>query len=106
MSYLGKPWHPYPTFQFRSRVCARGLRTHAKAHVSAATSANRPRAPTYLNAMVSLLVHIKHAGKVYDVHLDPDQPPMAFKEAVYQATGVPPDRMKVMIKGGMLKVCF
>jgi ubiquitin carboxyl-terminal hydrolase 14 len=26
-----------------------------------------------------------------------------FKDAIYQVTGVPPDRMKVMIKGGVLK---
>lgn len=54
--------------------------------------------------MAPLAVHIKHAGKSYDVQLDPDLPPAAFKLAVYQLTGVPPDRMKVMIKGGMLKV--
>jgi ubiquitin carboxyl-terminal hydrolase 14 len=54
--------------------------------------------------MASLQVHIKHAGKTYDVQLDPDLPPAAFKDAVYHLTGVPPDRMKVMIKGGILKV--
>lgn len=54
--------------------------------------------------MAPLQVHIKHAGKTYDVQLDPDLPPAAFKDAVYHLTGVPPDRMKVMIKGGMLKV--
>lgn len=54
--------------------------------------------------MAPLQVHIKHAGKTYDVQLDPDLPPAAFKDAIYQLTGVPPDRMKVMIKGGMLKV--
>jgi ubiquitin carboxyl-terminal hydrolase 14 len=50
-------------------------------------------------------VHIKHAGKIYDIRLDPDLPPAAFKEAIYQKTGVPTDRMKVMMKGGVLKVC-
>lgn len=54
--------------------------------------------------MAPLAVHIKHAGKTYDVELNPDLPPGAFKDAIYQVTGVPPDRMKVMIKGGMLKV--
>jgi hypothetical protein len=54
--------------------------------------------------MTPLSVQIKHAGKVYDVHLDTDQPPSAFKQEVYQVTGVPVDRMKVMIKGGVLKV--
>ena len=54
--------------------------------------------------MAPLNVHIKHAGKVYDVQLDPDQSPTVFKNAIYQVTGVPPERMKVMVKGGMLKV--
>ena len=55
--------------------------------------------------MAPLAVHIKHAGKTHDVELDPDLPPAVFKNAVYQATGVPVDRMKVMVKGGVLKVC-
>ena len=54
--------------------------------------------------MQKLTVHIKHAGKVHDVPLDPDVPPGAFKQSVYEVTGVPVDRMKVMIKGVMLKV--
>jgi len=54
--------------------------------------------------MSPLSVHIKHAGKVYDVQLDPDLPPSVFKDAIYHATGVPPDRMKVILKGGVLKV--
>ena len=54
--------------------------------------------------MALLAVHIKHAGKTYDLTIDLDQPPSAFKDAIYQVTGVPPDRMKVMIKGGVLKV--
>ncbi|KAI0354233.1 cysteine proteinase [Trametes cingulata] len=53
--------------------------------------------------MAPIPVKIKHAGKVHDVQLDPDQPATVFKDAVYQLTGVPPDRMKVMIKGGILK---
>ncbi|KZT68007.1 cysteine proteinase [Daedalea quercina L-15889] len=53
--------------------------------------------------MAPLAVKIKHAGKVHDVQLDPNQPATVFKDAVYQVTGVPPDRMKVMIKGGVLK---
>jgi ubiquitin carboxyl-terminal hydrolase 14 len=54
--------------------------------------------------MPALAVHIKHSGKVYDVELDTDLPPTAFKSNVYQATGVPVERMKVMVKGGVLKV--
>ncbi|EMD31068.1 hypothetical protein CERSUDRAFT_120121 [Gelatoporia subvermispora B] len=53
--------------------------------------------------MAPITVKIKHAGRVHDVQLDPDQPATIFKDAVYQVTGVPPDRMKVMIKGGVLK---
>jgi hypothetical protein len=55
-------------------------------------------------SMFPLKVHIKHAGKVHDVGLDPDQPASVFKDAVYRVTGVPLDRMKIMIKGGILKV--
>jgi ubiquitin carboxyl-terminal hydrolase 14 len=54
--------------------------------------------------MPAMKVHIKHAGKTYDIQLDPDLPPAVFKDAVYQETGVPPERMKVMVKGGVLKV--
>ncbi|KAJ7222401.1 hypothetical protein GGX14DRAFT_428633 [Mycena pura] len=53
--------------------------------------------------MAPFSVNVKHAGKTYTLDLDPDLPAKAFKEAVYQATGVPVDRMKVMVKGGMLK---
>ncbi|KAF8968835.1 hypothetical protein BDZ97DRAFT_1798351 [Flammula alnicola] len=53
--------------------------------------------------MAPILVHIKHAGKTYDLQLDPDLPPAVFKDTVYNATGVPTDRMKVMVKGGVLK---
>ncbi|KZP33186.1 cysteine proteinase [Athelia psychrophila] len=53
--------------------------------------------------MAPLNVHVKHAGKTFDLPLDKDQPASAFKDAVYQVTGVPTDRMKVMIKGGTLK---
>ena len=54
--------------------------------------------------MTPLKVHIKHSGKTYDVQLDPGLPPAVFKDAVYRVTGVPSDRMKVMVKGGVLKV--
>lgn len=45
--------------------------------------------------MSTLNVHIKHAGKVHDLTLDTGRPPLAFKEEIYQKTGVPMDRMKV-----------
>ncbi|KAJ8075219.1 deubiquitinating enzyme [Marasmius tenuissimus] len=53
--------------------------------------------------MAPLTVNIKHSGKTHSVELDPELPPKAFKENVYQVTGVPLDRMKVMVKGGVLK---
>ena len=54
---------------------------------------------------MAIPVHVKHAGRVHDVELNPDLPPLEFKNAIYQVTGVPTDRMKVMVKGGILKVC-
>jgi len=52
---------------------------------------------------MALKVAIKHGGKAYDVVLDPSLPASAFKQSIYEVTGVPVDRMKVMIKGGILK---
>lgn len=54
--------------------------------------------------MAPLNVTIKHAGKTYPIQLDTSEPPIVFKNAIYQATGVPVDRMKVMTKAGVLKV--
>ncbi|KAJ7585240.1 hypothetical protein C8J56DRAFT_950201 [Mycena floridula] len=53
--------------------------------------------------MAPIPVHVKHAGKNYDVQLDPDLPAGVFKDSIYQVTGIPVDRMKVMVKGGVLK---
>lgn len=38
-----------------------------------------------------------------DVEVDTEQPPLVFKSQLFTLSGVPPDRMKVMIKGGLLK---
>lgn len=46
---------------------------------------------------------VKHNGKLHDINLDTSAPATAFKQAIYEKTGVPADRMKVMVKGGMLK---
>lgn len=54
--------------------------------------------------MTALAVTIKHAGKTIEVELDLSQPPSVFKQTIYQNTGVPVDRMKVMSKGIVLKV--
>ncbi|KAK0534192.1 deubiquitinating enzyme [Tilletia horrida] len=50
-----------------------------------------------------ITVKVKHNGKVHEVVLDPSQPATAFKQALYEKTGVPPERQKMVVKGGMLK---
>ena len=56
--------------------------------------------------MSTLKVNVKHAGKVIkDLPLDTSAPAATFKQTVYEQTGIPVDRMKVMVKGGILKVC-
>lgn len=51
-----------------------------------------------------LSVKIKHAGKSYDLELDTSAPAPIFKQQIHQLTGVAPDKCKVVVKGGMLKV--
>ncbi|KDQ55955.1 hypothetical protein JAAARDRAFT_36745 [Jaapia argillacea MUCL 33604] len=53
--------------------------------------------------MAPIQVSIKHAGKSHSLELDTDQPAGVFKEAVSAVTGVPVERVKVMVKGGVLK---
>lgn len=38
-----------------------------------------------------------------DVEIDTTQPPYVFKCQLYDLTGVPPERQKIMVKGGLLK---
>lgn len=54
--------------------------------------------------MSKLDVKLKHAGKVYDATVELDAPGLAFKEQIHQLTGVEPAKVKVVVKGGMLKV--
>lgn len=54
--------------------------------------------------MSEIEVSIKHGGKAQNVSLDASKPPSAFKQTIYEVTGVPVDRMKVMSKGVVLKV--
>ena len=55
--------------------------------------------------MAPIQVSIKHGGKTYsNLQLDLDLPGAVFKQTVYEQTGVPPDRVKIMVKGGVLKV--
>jgi len=38
-----------------------------------------------------------------DLEIDTTQPPMVFKTQIFSMTGVPVERQKIMVKGGMLK---
>lgn len=38
------------------------------------------------------------------IEIDTSQPPVVFKTQLYTLTGVPPERQKIMVKGGILKV--
>ncbi|KAJ9094313.1 hypothetical protein QFC19_007998 [Naganishia cerealis] len=69
------------------------------------TPSFRSSATVFISAVVSRpqSVDIKHAGKAYKVEFDTSKPATDFKDAIYQVTGVPSDRMKVMIASKLLK---
>ncbi|KAF9614059.1 hypothetical protein IFM89_014859 [Coptis chinensis] len=49
-------------------------------------------------------VSVKWQKEVFQaVEIDTDQPPLVFKCQLYDLTGVPPERQKIMVKGGLLK---
>ncbi|KAI7864610.1 hypothetical protein BDF14DRAFT_1875895 [Spinellus fusiger] len=49
-------------------------------------------------------VNIKWSGKKFDnIELDTDESPELFKSQIFSQTGVPPERQKIMVKGGLLK---
>lgn len=51
-----------------------------------------------------LKVSVKWQKEVFpDVEIDTAQPPYVFKCQLYDLTGVPPERQKIMVKGGLLK---
>lgn len=52
---------------------------------------------------MTLSVSIRHAGTTHNLSLDPSLPARVFKESIYEVTSVPVDRMKVLVKGGVLK---
>jgi len=48
---------------------------------------------------------VKWQKKVLDgIEIDVSLPPYVFKAQLYDLTGVPPERQKIMVKGGLLKV--
>ncbi|KAK4373851.1 hypothetical protein RND71_004528 [Anisodus tanguticus] len=49
-------------------------------------------------------ISVKWQKEVYPaVEIDTSQPPYVFKCQLYDLTGVPPERQKIMVKGGLLK---
>ncbi|ONK69988.1 uncharacterized protein A4U43_C05F29040 [Asparagus officinalis] len=49
-------------------------------------------------------VSVKWQKQVFPaVEIDTSQPPLVFKCQLYDLTGVPPERQKIMLKGGLLK---
>lgn len=52
---------------------------------------------------MSLNVNVKHAGKKYEVEVDPESTGEVFKNQLFSLTGVPPERQKILVKGGQLK---
>jgi ubiquitin carboxyl-terminal hydrolase 14 len=50
-------------------------------------------------------VSVKWQKQVFsDIEIDTSQSPFVFKAQLYALTGVPPERQKIMVKGGILKV--
>eukprot|EP00879_Flechtneria_rotunda_P001744 GHRR01001907.1.p1 GENE.GHRR01001907.1~~GHRR01001907.1.p1 ORF type:complete len:495 (+),score=192.81 GHRR01001907.1:202-1686(+) len=49
-------------------------------------------------------VNVKWGKELYaDIEVDTNQPPWVFKTQLFTLSGVPPERQKVLIKGGQLK---
>ncbi|KZT50946.1 cysteine proteinase [Calocera cornea HHB12733] len=53
--------------------------------------------------MVSMPVTVKHGPTSHTLTLDTTQPPLTFKGLISDVTGVPVDRMKVMLRGKIVK---
>ncbi|KAI9309293.1 hypothetical protein BJ944DRAFT_236234 [Cunninghamella echinulata] len=54
--------------------------------------------------MPKINVNVKWNGKKFEnIELDTDESPELFKTQIFSQTGVPPERQKIMVKGGMLK---
>ncbi|EGW34655.1 uncharacterized protein SPAPADRAFT_63893 [Spathaspora passalidarum NRRL Y-27907] len=51
---------------------------------------------------MSFTLSIKNAGKVYEIEVDPQDTGKVFKEKIQQLTLIPPERQKILVKGGKL----
>eukprot|EP00898_Chlorokybus_atmophyticus_P006711 jgi/Chlat1/7040/Chrsp56S06708 len=62
----------------------------------------QPIGPVTAGIMVK--VQVKWQKELFkDLEVELDQPPILFKTQLYTLTGVPPERQKIMVKGGLLK---
>lgn len=55
--------------------------------------------------MSTIAVSLKHAGKKYDVDLPLSENGLWLKQRNFELTGVPVEKVKILVKGGQLKVC-
>ncbi|GMM30937.1 ubiquitin-specific protease [Martiniozyma asiatica (nom. inval.)] len=53
--------------------------------------------------MSEINIKIKHAGKVYPIAVSPSENGLTLKLQISSLTDVPPDRQKVLVRGGPLK---
>ncbi|KAH8917386.1 cysteine proteinase [Atractiella rhizophila] len=53
--------------------------------------------------MSPVAVSIKHSGKSYQLDIQPSDSLDDFKNKIWQQTGVPPEKQKVVLKGSILK---
>lgn len=59
--------------------------------------------PKASELLLTIIVIVKHAGKKYEIDLDPTSTGEVFKFQLYSLTGVEPERQKILVKGGQLK---
>jgi ubiquitin carboxyl-terminal hydrolase 14 len=57
----------------------------------------------HARSMLTFVVVVKWQGKKFDIEMDTTEPGSTFKFQIFSLTGVPPERQKVLIKGGQLK---
>lgn len=61
--------------------------------------------PLTITMGMAFAVSVKWQKELFPaVEIDTSQPPLVFKCQLYDLTGVPPERQKIMVKGGLLKV--
>jgi len=62
-----------------------------------------PSRATTKRARAGMKLVIKWGRQEHAVEVDTEQPPSVLKLQLYSLTGVPPDRQKILVKGGQLK---